>query len=153
MESIRPVRITSDNFSRYGRLARLPETDPLAATDQFKFWSDAAFFETSDQTEIGFCTVFARPDETVAWMERHARTPEVLIPIDGPFVLPVFDGDRVEAFRVEPGEAVVIGTNVWHSACIPVGAAKATYFVIFRRGTPHEDVFKTEVEPVRVALK
>lgn len=152
MESIRPVRITSDNFSRYGRVAHLPETEPLAASDQFKFWSDVAAFETGEQTEIGFCTVYARQEETVAWMERHERTPEVLIPIDGPFLLPVLDGDRVDTFQVEPGEAVVIGKNVWHSACIPVGANETTYFVIFRRGTPQEDVIKTDIDPVLVAL-
>lgn len=152
MITIQPQRITQDNFARYGEVARLPAGDPLAATEQFSFWSDVAAFEVEGETEIGFCTVYRRPEEHVDWMERHARTPELLVPIDGPFLLPVMGDGEVDVFRVEPGEAVVIGTGVWHSACIPADAAEATYFVIFRRGTPQEDVTKTDVEAVAVHL-
>ena len=85
----------------------------------------------------------------MTWMERHDRTPEFLIPADGPFLLPVMDdAGAVAVFRVEPGEAVVIGQGVWHSACLPVGAEAATYFVVFRRGTPQEDVTKQDIDPV-----
>jgi ureidoglycolate hydrolase len=54
------------------------------------------------------------------------------------------------AFRVEIGEAVVIDPGVWHGACLPVGRDVSSYFVIFRRGTPGEDVEKKQVEPFLV---
>jgi hypothetical protein len=40
-------------------------------------------------------------------VERHLRTPEILIPIDAPFVLPVFrmKGVPLEYFQVDVGEA------------------------------------------------
>jgi hypothetical protein len=60
------------------------------------------------------------------------------------------DAGAVEIFRVEPGEAVVIGDGVWHSACLPVEGASATYFVVFRRGTPRADVIKRDIDPVAV---
>src|SRR5690606_41731797 len=120
----------------------------------FKFWSDLTHYLIEGETEIGLCTVYRQDEPRVAWMERHERTPELLIPIDAPFVLPVMTADApdsgVEAFRVEVGEAVVVGQNVWHSACHPVGRDAATYFVIFRRGTPHEDVVKKDVAGVVV---
>ena len=153
MTTLLPKRLTADAFARYGTVARLPETAPLAATDQFRFWSDVAAFEHEGATEIGFCTVVRRSGEhaeRVDWMERHARTPEVLVPIDGPFLLPVMAGEVVEVFRVEPGEAVVLAPDVWHSAGIPVGEAAVTYFVLFRRGTPQEDVVKTAIPPVAI---
>jgi len=32
------------------------------------------------------------------------------------------------------GEALVIDPVVWHGACLPMGQARSSYFVIFRRG-------------------
>ncbi|HEX7071734.1 MAG TPA: ureidoglycolate lyase, partial [Rhodothermales bacterium] len=146
---IKSQRISCDNFAAYGTVAQLGAEAPLAQTSQFSFWSDHAAYRIEGETEIGFCTVRAPKDDAVDWMERHERTPEVLIPIDWPVVLPVMREDgTVEAFEMHPGEAVVIGQNVWHSACLPLGRREATYFVVFRRGTPHEDVVKQEIETV-----
>ena len=152
MTMIQPQRISDAAFAAYGTVARLPGTAPLAETDQFSFWSDTAAFAVEGEAEIGYCTVRRLPEAEVAWMERHARTPELLVPIDGAFLLPVMAGEKVEVFRVEPGEAVVIGQNVWHSACLPARGDAATYFVIFRRGTPQEDVEKCDIEPVTVDM-
>lgn len=149
MMNIKPIE--SDAFSRFGKVVRPPVAEPTAQDDTFKFWSDVSNFAISGETEIGFCTVYRQERETVEWMERHERTPELLVPIDVPFVLPVMTGEGdVEAFRVNPGEAVIIGQNIWHSACKPVGARSATYFVIFRRGTPAEDVIKTDIPPIEI---
>lgn len=143
---VTPQRITPDNFARYGRVARLPDGAPTAEDATFRYWSDAAHYEIDGETEIGFCTVYRQDEPAVTWMERHARTPELLIPIDGPFLLPVMGDDaEVEVFEVQPGEAVVIGQGVWHSACHPADGDAATYFVIFRRGTPREDVTKKDL--------
>ena len=141
-----PQRITPENFARYGRVARIPDGAPTAEDATFRYWSDAAHYNIDGETEVGFCTVVRQDVPAVTWMERHERTPELLIPIDGPFLLPVMgEGKDVEVFEVQPGEAVVIGQNVWHSACYPAEGDAATYFVIFRRGTPQEDVIKTDI--------
>lgn len=144
---VTPQRITPENFARYGRVARLPESAPTAEDATFRYWSDAAHYEINGETEIGFCTVYRQDQPAVTWMERHDRTPELLIPIDGPFLLPVMEesGAGVEVFEVQPGEAVVIGQGVWHSACHPAGGDAVTYFVLFRRGTPQEDVTKKDL--------
>ena len=150
MTSISVQRINANNFAPYGSVAVLGNEKPLASGSQFKFWSDHASFRIDGETEIGYCTVNSTPEGRVDWMERHDRTPEVLIPIDWPFVLPVMRDEVVEAFEVHPGEAVVINPSVWHSACQPLGRLEAAYFVIFRRGTPHEDVIKAEIEAVEI---
>jgi ureidoglycolate lyase len=138
--------VTPEAFRPYGRVVLAPTATPTASDPSFRYWSDLAHYGVEGETEIGLCTVYRQEDDRVAWMERHDRTPEILIPVDAPFVLPVMDGaGRVEAFRVDPGEAVVIDPGVWHSACRPVGAEEATYFVLFRRGTPAEDVVKRDV--------
>lgn len=149
MKHIKSQRIDSEGFRPYGSVATRPAAAPLAEDDTFKYWSDAAHYGIEGETEIGFCTVYRQERDVVDWMERHVRTPEILIAVDRPFVLPVMsDEGNVDAFLVEPGEAAVIGQGIWHSACKPVGGDEATYFVIFRRGTPQEDVAKMDVEPV-----
>jgi ureidoglycolate hydrolase len=55
-----------------------------------------------------------------------------------------------EAFLCSPGEAVVIDKAVWHGACLPFGKDQSSYFVIFRKGTPHEDVQKKEINPIEI---
>ena len=151
MKRITKQRIDAGGFSPYGTLAIRPDGPPLAEDNTFRYWSDAGRYGIEGEAEIGFCTVYEQEQNVVKWMERHARTPEVLIPIDAPFVLPVMSqGGNIDAFVVEPGEAAVIGKGVWHSAGKPVGDGEATYFVIFRRGTPQEDVTKMDIEPVAI---
>lgn len=146
-------RISPERFARFGSVAQTPGENPTAKTAGFSYWSDIAHYHIDGETEIGYCTVYQPDLPRVTWFERHDRTPEVLVPIDAPFILPVMDEDgEVAAFRAEPGEAVVIGTGVWHSACLPVGRKQATYFVVFRRGTPAEDVTKRDVDAVHLTL-
>lgn len=141
--------VSDGRFNDFGAAAAMPNGAPLAADGTFEYWSDVANYRIDGDTEIGYCTVYRQEEDRVDWMEQHVKTPEILIPIDGPFVLPVMNekGD-VAAFRAEPGQAVVIGQGVWHSACKPVDAEQASYFVVFRRGTPQEDVTKKDIEPV-----
>jgi ureidoglycolate lyase len=146
-----PRRATPEAFARFGTVVPVPTAEPMSAGDTFRYWSDLAHYRIEGETEIGLCTVYRQDDPRVTWMERHEKTPEFLIPTDGPFLLPVMDdAGAVEIFRVEPGEAVVIGDGVWHSACLPVEGASATYFVVFRRGTPRADVIKRDIDPVAV---
>lgn len=154
MTSIASTAIEMDAFAPFGSVAVLPSSSPLAESDEFRFWSDVTSYRVDGDTEIGFCEVFPHPENRVVWMERHERTPELLVAMDGDLVLPVMTSDekQVRAFRFGPGQAVVIGQNVWHSACLPAGSNPARYFVIFRRGTPAEDVIKTDIAPVTVRL-
>lgn len=151
METLTPRRATPESFARFGSVVPAPRQEPTASGDTFRYWSDLAHYRIEGETEIGLCTVYRQGTPCVTWMEKHDRTPEFLIPAADPFLLPVMDeSGAVAVFRVERGEAVVIGPGVWHSACHPVEAASATYFVVFRRGTPQEDVTKRDVPPVLV---
>ena len=156
--NITPQRVTAENFMRFGAVAKLPtNAEPLAAEASFSYWSDVAAFAIEGPTEIGYCTVFRQEGGPINWLERHVRTPELLIPIDAPFFLPVMRDDesveRLEVFEVRPGEAVVIGQGVWHGACHPTHGEEATYFVIFRRGTPAEDVAKRELQDLAISQR
>ncbi len=148
---IKQMKATTDNFSVFGKLVTLPTAEPTAEGPTFRFWSDIADYTIEGETEIGLCTVYKQADDEVQVVERHLRTPELLIPVDAPFILPVAGPDgTVSAYRVDPGEAVVIDEAVWHGPCIPVGKQTCTYFVIFRKGTPFEDVEKRNVQKTTI---
>ena len=151
MPVLTPQRATPEAFARFGSVAAAPTGPPAAGDDTFRYWSDLAHFRIDGETEIGVCTVYKQDAPRVTWMERHARTPEVLVPLDAPFLLPVMDGSgAAELFRVEPGEAVVIADGVWHGACLPARGDAATYLVVFRRGTPAEDVEMRDIPDLTV---
>lgn len=155
MVTLTPQRVSAENFLPYGLVVAAPEGPPTSESPEYRFWSDIARYDIEGETEIGLCTVYRRSPSVFTGMERHLRTPEILIPVDAPFILPLLlDGEDVagiRAFEVHPGEAVVVHRGVWHAACVPVGRRASTYFVIFRRGTPHEDVAKREMEPCTLA--
>lgn len=154
MSTIKAEHITEPGFASFGKIVTAPKAAPTSQAADYKFWSDLADYHIQGETEIGLCTVYAQPKQEITGVERHMRTPEILIPIDAPFVLPLYDDARgkAEAFRVNIGEAVVINTGVWHGACLPVGKRETTYFVIFRKGTPHEDVMKKPIDPVQILM-
>lgn len=151
MDPVHAVHATATSFSAFGKIVSRPTGLPTSQAADYKFWSDIADYEIHGETEIGICTVYAQPQQRITGLERHLRTPEILIPIDAPFILPLYGEDgRVEAFRVDIGEVVVVNTGVWHGACLPVEAPAASYFVIFRKNTPHEDVEKKTISPVDI---
>jgi ureidoglycolate hydrolase len=139
-------KISSSGFKNYGSAVTLPKGEPTSQGPDYKFWSDISDYHIDGETEIGICTVYKQENQTIQGVERHLNTPEILIPIDAPFILPVLqDGkekSELEYFEVGIGEAVVINKAVWHGACMPVGKEESSYFVIFRKNTPHEDVEK-----------
>lgn len=152
---IQARRVTSQNFAKFGKVVSTPTGEPTSQRPDYKFWSDIADYLIEGETEIGICTVYAQAAREISGVERHLRTPEILIPIDAPFILPVLlDGEdvsNVEAFQVNPGEVVIIDKGVWHAACLPAGKAESSYFVIFRKNTPYEDVVKKDIQKVEIA--
>ncbi|MCF7802646.1 MAG: ureidoglycolate lyase [Candidatus Marinimicrobia bacterium] len=147
-------KVSVDNFREYGKVVEGTAGKPTSQDETYKFWSDIANYEIDGRTEIGLCTVYRQEIQQVTGIERHLHTPEILIPVDAPFVLPVLKSenpeDGIDAFRVDIGQAVVIDPGGWHGPCIPDRTEEATYFVIFRHNTPYEDVESTEIEPVRI---
>jgi ureidoglycolate hydrolase len=146
--------VTAKTFSPYGKVVTTPKGKPTSQAADYRFWSDVADYTIEGNTEIGICTVYKQRKAEIARMERHLRTPEILIPIDSPFILPLLlEGEQdaqAKAFQVNIGEAVVVGSGVWHGACLPVGKKTSSYFVIFRKHTPLEDVEKKPVHPFEI---
>ncbi len=146
--------ITKKNFEKYGQLVSRPVNDPTSEDTQYRFWSNISHYFIDGETEIGYCTVYNQFKNIVRGMERHIRTPEILMPIDAPFILPVLlegeDEVNSEAFIVNVGQAVVIDKGIWHGACLPLEKDESSYFVIFQLGTPEEDVENIKTENIEI---
>ncbi|HSD63506.1 MAG TPA: ureidoglycolate lyase [Ignavibacteriaceae bacterium] len=153
---IKSKTISTSNFKKFGSVVTLPSGKPTSEAADYKFWADIADYNINGETEIGICVVYRQKENKITGMERHLRTPEILIPIDGAFVLPLLlEGDsenRTEAFKVNIGEAVKINDAVWHGACLPANKEESSYFVIFRKGTPHEDIEKKNISPLEISM-
>ncbi|MHB8579250.1 MAG: ureidoglycolate lyase [Ignavibacteriaceae bacterium] len=152
--NIRAKKISQKNFIRFGNVVITPDSAPTSKAADYKFWSDIAHFNTYGYTEIGICTVYKQPEYLISAVERHMLTPEILIPIDAPFVLPVLiegqPDSNAEAFLVNIGQAIILNRAVWHGACLPVGKNESSYFVLFKRNTPLEDVEKKNIQELKI---
>jgi len=150
MQSVEVIAADTQSFSDWGRFVGTPMYTPTSEDETYKFWSDIAAYHIEGETEIGICQVYQQNQNLVSGFERHLSTPEILIPMDAPFVLPLLKDEKgqaaIEAFYLKVGEAVVINTGIWHGACLPVGTEQSSYFVIFKRGTPENDVQKLSVD-------
>jgi len=151
---LKPKKITEENFSAFGKVVVGASGKPTSQAADYKFWSDIMNYKIDGETEVGICTVYKQPSNSINGMERHLNTPEILIPIDAPFILPLLNDknkiNEVDAFIVEIGQAIVINEKIWHGACIPFGKDECSYFVIFKRGTPHNDVEKTDLPEITI---
>ncbi|MCF7885023.1 MAG: ureidoglycolate lyase [Candidatus Marinimicrobia bacterium] len=154
MLQINARQASRQNFSKYGKFVSRPTTEPTAQSKEFKFWSDLTHYHIKGDSEIGICTIFPQSKLTVASMERHTGSPEILIPGDHPFLVPLLldgeESERTGVFYVDIGQAIVIDRGVWHGACLPVSQKESSYFVIFKQGTPEQDVEKKDINPVEV---
>jgi hypothetical protein len=81
-------------------------------------------------------------------MERHLRTREALIGLDGEAVLCVAPPQesangglsRITAVRIRAGQALILETGAWHWIPFPVGEGTARFLVIFHSGTGKSDL-------------
>ncbi|MEM2969870.1 MAG: ureidoglycolate lyase [Candidatus Bathyarchaeia archaeon] len=125
----------------------LKQTDGMG---NIKFQPTIVSFYIDGEIEIGLCQV-KKDSNTLKFMEKHARTPELIVPIKGSFILPVAlshnpldvtespSAADVEAFFVRSNQALVMNNGVWHSAPFPIGK-ETTFFVIFKKDTSKNDV-------------
>jgi len=144
--------LEADAFAPFGRAVALPDGPPTSAGKGFDCWFGMAELDARD-LRLGQVRAFAT-DGTVTTMERHPDL-ELLIAVTGPLVQVVApgrdlddateepDADKAVAFRMEPGEAVVIAPGVWHAAALPV--ENETFYLF--AGLPHPPEPGREASP------
>jgi ureidoglycolate hydrolase len=135
----------------YGRLIRPPAAE--AGDDRELIWwpALATFAMREDDTaELGLARVMGRAS-SIGRLERHHRSSEFLIPVDGDILVPVslaassstpvpdaVDSSSVHMILLPLGSALMLHPGTWHAPGVPVGSS-TYYWCLLRRGTGTSD--------------
>lgn len=131
---LKVVEVTKENFAHIGQVIQIPDVENTPAQlqgDGFVHHAELAFIDTVGPLEFGITTFFKRPLKTNR-LEQHAQTQELLLAMDGPFVMPVapkmvVDGkevpniSRLMAIYVKQGEGVIFHKGNFHWAPYALG--------------------------------
>ncbi len=155
MRKIQAVALTRASFRDYGQIMSEGEGKAASENEEFTYWGKVARFTFQQQASAGVLVCRKRP-AVVRSIERHLKTPEVLINLDGDCLIclarPGEGLDELKAFRVRQGQAFALHAGTWHWIPFPLRQAECRFLVIFRFGTEEEDLEVKEL-PAPVELE
>ena len=146
MQEIRAEELTSKNFLEFGTVVNTPKTEPSLPSG---YVPKLATFHIDGEAEIGICTVH-KSAEPMTWMERHLKTMEIFVSIEGDFLLAMSrpedpadpedipQADKVRAFHVREGQTVVMKPGSWHG--VASLAERCSFLIIFKKDTAKDDL-------------
>lgn len=143
--------LTKQAFRPFGELVEVPEgMKPSIENAILSYWGGLAKARFHEEMEFGLFRVKARAHD-VAEMERHAKTPELLLGLSSDYVLLVAprsgpraggahpDVAKVRAFQVPKGKALLLARGTWHALPFP-GEKQGEFLVGFRNLTATRDL-------------
>lgn len=149
-----PPSLRKGEATAVWRPIALPARPPDIAAGILDYWQGVGIMDFEGEVDVGVLRVHDRAP-TFAEMERHHRTPELLVALDGDLLVPVTVGDDEPAIEgldvvvVNQGTGILMGVAVWHA--IPFSpTAPTTCLVVFRRGTSTDDL---EVMPLPTTVR
>ena len=150
--------IGASAFALFGQVVSIPQAEPTASLEGMDFWAGVATLpDLGAAYGVGYATQAKRPFRQTS-VERHLKTPELLMPVDGDMIVVVGPPDyldepqrlpapeRFVAFRVAEGQGVIFKPGVWHWAPFAVDAT-IRLLVIFAAGTPQSDAVVVAIPP------
>jgi ureidoglycolate hydrolase len=124
--------LDEEGFRPFGRAIEIPAEPAVKRGEDWDCWFALASLGSCSP---GVGAVVTRPTQAaVTAMEREPAS-ELLLPVTGAVVQAVGlpgeepDAETVEAFVVEPGQAIVMAPGTWHCAARPVTGEALYYFV------------------------
>ncbi len=143
--------LTPEDFTEFGQVIRQPERLPDASGPGWTWWGETVLMEGDDRPfGVGYLDLRPAPLQ-FDWAERHMRSVEALIPVNGeclvyvgppdhpedPGRLPPLESFRV--FRVKQGQGVILHRGVWHGAPLAPGVP-VNVVVLLLQGTGSTDL-------------
>lgn len=145
---VKAEKLTPEGFKPFGTVL-VPQTEKPTITSEVLDCWDVKDLGLGDGL-VQYITVKSRPF-AFSKMERHVKTPEVLIPLDGSGIFPLAPAsklddpkalppvDEITAFVLDGTKAVILEKGVWHWPPFPI-TETASYLVMFRKGTVEDDL-------------
>ncbi len=143
---VRPERLGEAGVEPWQRVT-LPTRPSDVGNEVGDHWAGVAVMRIEGEVDVGVMRVRQRPTKYDS-MERHLRTPELIVALDGAVLLPVSvdaesgdgpDIDRLRVLRVDQGSGVLLERGVWHAIPFPLDAP-VNCLVVFRRNTASDDL-------------
>ena len=141
---IKPIRITKENFSKYGDMISTKDIKPLKINNGYaKRYDGIANLNTSNDNGETTISIFSALKRSfplkIDMMEKHPLGSQAFIPMKETtflvFVAPKGEKpslDKVEAFIVPPGIGVNYNPGIWHFPLI--STEDMNFLVVDRKG-------------------
>lgn len=144
---IRAKKLTAEDFAKYGEVIDLsPSVEPTISADVLDYWKQQAVFSIDGPAEIGVLKV-KKHEMVFDQMEQHTETPEILIGLDGGFIVPVAppsedvpNPESIEAFEVGANQAIMMKRSCWHWVPNPADKDELIILVLFKDNTSEDDL-------------
>ena len=127
--------LTSEGFAPFGAVIEQPERAQDAEGPGWRWWAETGLLPAAERPyAIGFLDLKPAPLQ-FDWAERHLCASELLLPLGGECLVYVSPPDypeepgrmpepeRFRAFKVRPGQGVLLKPGVWHGAPLAYGAS------------------------------
>lgn len=154
---IKAQPLTVAAFKPYGAIMTDGLNLPMSDNEEITYWGKVSVLNIPGQVSTG---VMLAPDreKVVTKMERHIKTAEILVALEGDSVVcvgaPSSDGTEISdiaVFTVRQGDAVALDAGTWHWIPFPTGTKPAKYIVIFANDTENSDMdFKDTPETIYI---
>lgn len=148
--TLSPEPITEKAFKQFGQLVEQPANVPANPDNAaIRRWSGLAKARIHKDIEFGIFEVKAR-DHEVAEMERHVKTPMLLVSLREDYLLvvappllpnarkPAPDAAKARVFIVGREQAVILKKGTWHTMPFPRGR-DGMFLFAFSDGTSRTD--------------
>ena len=150
MTSLAAEPLSAGAFAQFGRLVERPIRRPDATGPGWQWWAETALLP-ADARSFGIGYLDLRPHAPrFDWAERHMRSVEVVVPLDGDclaYVGPPEDLEhperipsrhRFRVFRIPVGSGIAMEPGVWHGAPLAIDAPVRA-IVLLLEGTGAND--------------
>ena len=143
MKRMNVTELTAESFAPYGRLAEPYGEKVTKEGENWICYSPVDFVMPEAPMGIGIVYSDEFP-EKITGMERHVSREEVLWPTTQELImlvdLPIYLGaeaakpnvETTKAFRIKPGQVIIISRGTWHSPAFAV-SGKAKYFFMVEK--------------------
>lgn len=154
---IKAQPLTAAAFKRYGTLMKDSLDLPMSDNEEITYWGKVSVLDIPGQVSTGVMIALDR-EKIVTKMERHIKTAEILVALEGDSVIcvgaPTSDGSEISdiaVFTVRQGEAIALDVGTWHWIPFPCGTKPVKYIVIFANDTENSDMdFKDTPETIYI---
>jgi ureidoglycolate lyase len=162
---LRAETLTAEAFAPFGEVIEQPVVSPTAAGPGWQWWGETAIMPTDGRPCVAGYLKLHPTEPRFDWAERHMRSAELILPLDGDCLIYVGPPDdprhpdrlpalsRFRAFHVRQGQGALLHPGVWHGAPLALHEPLAAV-VLLLQGTESADIalVRFEATPVRIAL-